>query len=60
MKLVSCGSGYLSQENTTLHFGIGNAAEVSEITIIWPGKSIQKIKTPQKANQTLTIIEKQS
>ncbi|MFT5170641.1 MAG: hypothetical protein ACI9BD_000410 [Candidatus Marinamargulisbacteria bacterium] len=56
-KQVSCGSGYLSQEDTTLSFGLAQATSISHIEVIWPGRKQQHIKGPLKANQTLTIKE---
>ncbi|MFT5170640.1 MAG: hypothetical protein ACI9BD_000409 [Candidatus Marinamargulisbacteria bacterium] len=56
-KIVSCGSQFLSQEDTTLTFGIGTHIEIEEITVIWPGNKRQIIKGPFPANQRLVITE---
>lgn len=37
MREVLLGTNYLSQQPSTLHFGLGDASEVTAITIDWPG-----------------------
>lgn len=34
---------YLSQNNTDVHFGLGNSHKIDEIIIIWPDAEIQKL-----------------
>lgn len=36
VRFLQAGSGYLSQHTKTLHFGLGDAAEVSHLGILWP------------------------
>ena len=49
-------SGYLSQSDERLHFGIGQANTIDTIEIIWPtgvSQTLEKVKS----NQVLTITE---
>ena len=36
MAQVGTGGTYLSQDELTLHFGLGDADSVSELRIVWP------------------------
>ena len=36
VRYLQAGSGYLSQHTKTLHFGLGNTAEVTNLRIVWP------------------------
>ena len=50
------GTGYLSQNDPRLHFGLGSRDTVDEIDILWPsGERQHLVDVP--ANQTLTITE---
>jgi enediyne biosynthesis protein E4 len=50
------GGSYYSQNSFTLHFGLGQAAEVDGIEVRWPSGVVQTMgKTP--ANQTVKITE---
>jgi enediyne biosynthesis protein E4 len=57
MRLVSCGSGYLSQDDTTLHFGLGDAPLIKRVEVVWPGNKKQVVNGPISANQTIEIKE---
>ena len=52
------GSGYLSQNDYRLHFGLGAHAKVDRITITWPS-GIRQTVDSVAADQVLTITEKQ-
>ena len=52
-------SGYLSQNDPRLHFGLDNNEMVESIEIIWPSGKIQILKNI-KAGQYLTIKESES
>jgi hypothetical protein len=39
---VRSGGGYLSQNDLCLHFGLGNAAMVDELTISWPSGIVDR------------------
>ena len=56
-KVVTCGSTYLSQEDTTLIFGLGTASTVDKVEVTWPGGRTQTVKGPIKAGQLLRIKE---
>jgi enediyne biosynthesis protein E4 len=50
------GSSHLSQNSTTVHFGLGDATTVDSIIVTWLGGKRQ-VLTGQGANQLLTIKE---
>jgi len=52
------GSGYLSQDDWRLHFGLGASARVDRITVTWPS-GIRQVLDNVAANQVVTIQEKQ-
>ena len=49
-------SGYLSQNDPRIHFGLGDADVVDKIEIIWPSGKVQ-VLVQEKADQILTITE---
>jgi len=49
-------SGYLSQNDHRIHFGLGKNESVDKIEIKWPSGKLQVIENT-KANQILTITE---
>ena len=49
-------SGYLSQSLKPLYFGLGNATEVTGITVHWPSGKSQTINAP-RLNTLLEIVE---
>jgi hypothetical protein len=51
---VRSGGGYLSQSDLRLHFGLGQAEAVDQITVIWPGGQKQSL-TNVRANQVQPI-----
>jgi hypothetical protein len=57
MREVKSGGSYLSQSDLRVHFGLGAATEVDELTIRWPSGRIQ-IEPGIQANQIITILEK--
>ena len=54
---VKSGSGYLSQNDLRLHFGLGVARSVDTLKVRWPCGKIQTLKDV-KTNQMLVISEK--
>ena len=50
------GSGYLSQDDGRLHFGLGAAARVDKLTIHWPSGREQTIENPA-VDRILTVEE---
>jgi len=51
-------SGYLSQDDWRLHFGLGTSARADRITVAWPS-GIRQIVENVPADQVVTIREKQ-
>lgn len=49
-------SGYLSQSDYRIHFGLGNNSSADQIEILWPSGIIQILKNV-KANQIITVQE---
>jgi hypothetical protein len=49
-------SGYLSQGDHRLHFGLGDAARVDRIEVRWPSGTVQVLEN-QPLNRVLTITE---
>ena len=52
-----CASGYLSQNDPRLHFGLAKNDTIEKIEIKWPSGKIQTLENI-KANQILTIKER--
>jgi hypothetical protein len=50
------GSGYLSQNDGRLHFGLGDATRVDKITIHWPSGREQELKNVS-VDRVLTVEE---
>jgi len=53
---VSGGSSHGSQNSSILHFGLGSASIVDELTVYWPGGRTQVLEDVVP-NQIITIIE---
>jgi enediyne biosynthesis protein E4 len=53
---VRAGDSYISHSDWRLHFGLGAATTVDEITIRWPGGAVEKL-TKVKADQVVRIVE---
>jgi enediyne biosynthesis protein E4 len=61
MTMVHDGkSGYLSQSQMPLYFGLGEADHADQITIEWPSGIQQVLEGPLSSNQTLVINEADS
>jgi hypothetical protein len=56
MREIKSGSGYASQNDDRVHFGLGSADQVDELEIRWPSGRIQK-RQNLKANQLLVVHE---
>jgi hypothetical protein len=53
---VMSGSGFFSQNDFTLHFGLGTAPKIDRLTVRWPAGAEQEFKD-LAPNQTLVIRE---
>ncbi len=56
-KQVSCGSNYLSQDETAPLFGLGADGEVTAVTVVWPGNRAQRVEGPFKPGAVLQVTE---
>ena len=54
-KLVSAGSQYMSQEDTTLTFGLADMAEIQAVSVSWPGGKTLLYTGPFKSRQLLQV-----
>jgi hypothetical protein len=45
---VSGGSGFCSQNQRRLHFGLGKDARVEKVVVRWPSGRIEELKAPEK------------
>jgi hypothetical protein len=50
------GSGYLSQDDGRIHFGLGSAAKVDKLTIHWPSGKDQILEN-LAVDRVLTVEE---
>jgi hypothetical protein len=59
VRLVEAGSGFASQSEATLHFGLGDAVIIEEIRITWPSGRQQTISGPSSdlVNREVVIEE---
>ena len=55
-KEVQSGTGYLSQNELKLYFGLGDSTTIELIEIRWPGGGKQQVKNIA-ANQSIVITE---
>ena len=53
---VISGGSYSSQNDMTLHFGLGTATSVDKLEIRWPDGAIETINVPG-IDRKLTVIE---
>ncbi|MCP4221247.1 MAG: hypothetical protein GY765_41860, partial [bacterium] len=56
VRVISGQSGYLSQDNTVAHFGMGNASTIDEIRVEWPSGTIRTFNN-QDVNQIISPNE---
>ncbi len=54
---VHAGDSYISHSDWRLHFGLGKAMTVDEITVRWPSGKMEKL-TKVGANRVMKIVEK--
>ncbi len=53
---VAAGSGYLAQSTSMVHFGLGHATHIEELTIHWPGGDSEPIRPPA-VNAFYRVVE---
>lgn len=53
---IRCGGGFLDADETSVHFGLGTAKEVSELEVRWPSGIRQRF-THLAANRSYTVTE---
>lgn len=51
------GSGYLSQNDPRVHFGLGAAAKIDKLTVVWPSGIQQVVENPG-VDRVITVEEK--
>src|SRR4051812_5889756 len=57
LKVMDGKSGYLSQSDLPLYFGLADVDEVDSIEVRWPSGRHQKVSGPIKSNQTVDVTE---
>src|SRR5207248_10474805 len=57
LKLLGVKSGYLSQSDLPLYFGLGDAERAAAIEVRWPSGRRQSVAGPLKAGQTIDVVE---
>ncbi|HVZ49423.1 MAG TPA: CRTAC1 family protein [Gemmatimonadaceae bacterium] len=57
VKQMDGKSGYLSQSDMPLYFGLGASDGVTSIEVKWPDGKVQTVAGPIAANTTKTIVE---
>ena len=53
---INNAASYLSSNDTRLHVGLGDAATVQQLDVLWPS-GVRQTLTGVKANQILTVKE---
>jgi len=57
LKVLDGKSGYLSQSDLPLYFGLGDADHAREIEVRWPSGRRQTVVGPVKADRTIDVVE---
>ena len=57
LKLLDGKSGYLSQSDLPLYFGLASSDHAGAIDVRWPSGRRQSVAGPQKAGQTIDVVE---
>ncbi|MBI3606417.1 MAG: CRTAC1 family protein [Nitrospirae bacterium] len=57
VRYIDGKSGYLSQSQIPIYFGLGEHRTIDRVDIIWPTGRHQAIQGPFEANRTIQIIE---
>ncbi len=57
LKLLDGKSGYLSQSDLPLYFGLGSADHAASIDVRWPSGRRQRVAGPLQSGQTIDVVE---
>ncbi|MEP6620104.1 MAG: CRTAC1 family protein [bacterium] len=57
VKVMDGKSGYLSQSDLPLYFGLGDADHAESIEVRWPSRSSQTVQGPIGSGKTVDIVE---
>lgn len=57
IRTLHAGDGYLSQSSKWLHFGLGDASVVQEVTVAWPGGGREAITGFDAVDRRLLIVQ---
>src|SRR5205814_8242421 len=57
LKVMDGKSGYLSQSELPLYFGLGEATSAASIEVKWPSGRTQVVAGPTASGQTREIVE---
>ncbi|MFQ5638435.1 MAG: CRTAC1 family protein [bacterium] len=57
-RFANPNQGYQSSYDARLHFGLGEATEVDEIIVNWPGGAVDRIQGPVAGNRFLVVEER--
>jgi enediyne biosynthesis protein E4 len=55
---VRGGASYLSQNDLRLHFGLGKAATIDSVEVLWPSGAVEKF-SGVAADRIYTLVEGQ-
>lgn len=53
---VTAARGYLSSQDTTVHFGLGSTSRIKHLRVTWPGGDVQTF-TDLDVNQRVTVTQ---
>ena len=57
LKVMDGKSGYLSQSDVPLYFGLGDFTNAAAVEVVWPSGQRQRITDPVPAGRTIEIVE---
>jgi hypothetical protein len=57
LKVMDGKSGYLSQSDLPLYFGLGSADHAASLEVRWPSGKTQKVAGPIAANRRIEVVE---
>jgi hypothetical protein len=58
LKTLDGKSGYLSQSDLPLYFGLAESDRVASLEIRWPSRRRQTVPGPIRAGQTIEVMER--